>query len=172
MKSDDPRNMCGRGAGTHGDVLNVHTEGVLSGHTGGDGGVGTRTHVFSQDTTHNNTRGQRETERDRETERREREIGETRQDKRGEKREETRKKMKDKRQDKRSGDRMKRREEDKIKRREEKIKRDTMCYVRGCVVLTCPVFCSKLPDPRIISNFQNYHYHSESILIFPITFCF
>ena len=25
---------CARGAGTHGDVLNVHTEGVLSLHTG------------------------------------------------------------------------------------------------------------------------------------------
>ena len=48
-------------------------------------GSATRAHVFSQDTTHNNTRGQRETERDRETERQ---------------REETRKKMKDKRQDK------------------------------------------------------------------------
>ena len=28
---------CARGAGTHGDVLNLHTEGVLNGHTRGGG---------------------------------------------------------------------------------------------------------------------------------------
>ena len=41
-------NTCGRGAGAHGDVLNVHTGGVLTVHTergggcvgGGEGGEG------------------------------------------------------------------------------------------------------------------------------------
>ena len=76
---------------------------------------------------------------------------------------------------KRRGDKMKRRDE-RIKRREEKrreenIKRDTMCYVCGCVVLTFPVF-SILPDSRIISNFRNYHDQPWKHRNFPDIFCF
>ena len=39
--------------------------------------------------------------------------------------------------------------------------------------LTCPVFFffSKLPDPRIISNCQKYHYQPWKNLIFPVIFC-
>ena len=129
---------CARGAGTHGDVLNVHTRfSSVSHHTShtthhthhktqytthnktphtAHTRHNSQQHITTA-TTHNNTRRQSQ----RETEKEDRE-----------KTEETREKMKDKRQDERRGD--------KIKRREEKIKRDTMCCVCGCVVLTFPLF--------------------------------
>ena len=58
----------------------------------------------------------------------------------------------------------------KDKRREEKIKRssedqDEMCCVCGCVVV--PVFCSKLPDPLIISNFQKNWLPTPNTIFFP-----
>ena len=38
--------------------------------------------------------------------------------------------------------------------------------------LTCPVFFfSKLPDPRIISNFQNYRLPTPNTIFFPVIFC-
>ena len=58
---------------------------------------------------------------------------------------------------------MKRREE-KIKRRDDQERYDVLCvWLCGFVFL---FFCSKLPDPRIISNFHNYHYQFESIFNF------
>ena len=64
--------------------------------------------------------------------------------------------------------------EDKIedKRRDEKRQDEREQNRDTIVVVWFFLFvCSKLPDPRIISNFQNYHSHSESIFIFPVTFC-
>ena len=49
-------------------------------------------------------------------------------------------------------------------------KKDPM--MRCTFEISCLSFlCSKLPDPRITSNFQNYHYHSVSNLISPVMFC-
>ena len=49
---------------------------------------------------------------------------------------------------------------------------DEMCCVCGCVVLTFPVFCSKLPDPRIISNFQSNWLPIPNTTFFPGNFLF
>ena len=91
----------------------------------------------------------------------------TRQDEREEKRRQDKKRRQDNTKEKRREE--KRREG---KGREEKIKRDTMRCVRGCVVLTFPVFCySKLPDTRIILNFQNYHFTKNENVFFSCNFC-
>ena len=80
-------NTCARGAGTHGDVLNVHTGTFLSGHTGGFQRAtqhNTTTTTTTTTTPHRDRDRQRkktETERDREDGR-----GETRQEKREERR--------------------------------------------------------------------------------------
>ena len=48
-------NTCGRGAGTHGDVLNVHTGGVLNGHTGRkEGGGGRGEGIVTVSSSHQN----------------------------------------------------------------------------------------------------------------------
>ena len=69
---------CSRGAGIHGDVLNVHTEAFLNPHTGFSAfffSVPQRTHTkhgHDHNDTHNTTQRWRETEKeDRERERRE-----------------------------------------------------------------------------------------------------
>ena len=114
---------CGRGAATHGDVLNVHT-----------GFFSARTHHDHNDR-HNTTR-QHHTERERETERqrkrgktRRKRSDKTRQDKkaredgRGEtqnkRREERREKMKDKRREERGENMKKKREDERGNERED-----------------------------------------------------
>ena len=64
-------NMCARGAGTHGDVLNVHTETCLVDTLGFQRVTRTHhdhndTHNTTQQHDHNTTQRQRETDRDRE----------------------------------------------------------------------------------------------------------
>ena len=76
-------NMCARGAGTHGDVLNVHTETCLV-DTLGFQRV-TRTHHDHNDTQHNTTQRQRQTETEKEDRDREEKTEQERQDKRREK---------------------------------------------------------------------------------------
>ena len=117
------RPACGRGAGTHGDVLNLHTESVLSLHTGFSACHTTRHtphhttqhHTSTHDDTHTPpTHGDRDRERLRGRERRKK----TEREKRRERREERRKEERRKRREERGE--AKRREE---KRREEKMKK-------------------------------------------------
>ena len=118
---------------THGDVLSGHTGVFPVCHT---------THTRHHHTHHNNTEQHtttrsRQTDRDRENKRRQDEGREKARDER----------RQDERQEKTRGRQEKRREEKRQDEREQK--RDTI------VVVWFFLFFSKLPDPRIISNFQN-----------------
>ena len=122
-----------RGAGTLGDILNLHTEAFFQCATPHNTH---NTHTTTHTTTpqNNNTEQHTETDRDRENKRRQDERrGETRQEKRREKMKENR--------------------------------RETRLWLSGF-----SFFCSKLPDPRIISNFQNNRLPIPNT-IFPGNFC-
>ena len=105
-----------------------------------------RTHTHTHTTTH----GDRQTDKvDRKRERRGDERRETREGN-------TKDKMKDEEDEK-----------TRRKKRQEKIK--MKCVV--CVCLSGSFFFSKLPDPRIISNFQNYRLPTPNTIFFPVIFC-
>ena len=121
---------CARGAGTHGDVLNLHTE-VFSACQDAPHTPNHTPHTHRTHTTHH-THQHASTHNDRESGQRKRE-------------EEIRdKKRQHERQDERQDE-----EEEKTRC---KTREDMKCVV--CVVMWLFLF-SKLPDPRIISNFQN-----------------
>ena len=133
---------CGRGAGTHRDVLNVHTE-FSAWHTT------PHTHTHHD---HNDTRRQGQTGTDRDRERQGQRDRE-----RDSERDRERRRRKRERQEK---TRRKTREE-KIKRRDEKIKRSREDQdERQEKVWLCGffLFFSKQPDNLIISIFQKYHH--------------
>ena len=118
-----------RGAGTHRNVLNLHTRGRFT--------------SVSHHTPHTTTHGDRQTDRQRQRkEDRKREREEEMQDERQEKgRRKTRRKTR----------------EDKIESIKRSRDRDEMCCVWLCGFDFSCFFRSKLPDSRTISNFQNYH---------------
>ena len=75
-------------------------------------------------------------------------------------------------------EKIKRREEKRRSRDQEKIKLKEKKRKIRCVVCVVVWFCfflflsfSKLPDPRIISNFQTYHYQPWKQFNFPGNFC-
>ena len=115
----------------------------------------------AQDTTHNNTRGQTERQREEKTEK-------ERRDKKEDERQETRQKKRRQDEEERREDQEQRRENSE-KRREDQERYD-VSYVWLCGFDSSCFFCSKFPDPRIISDFRNYH-GFESIFSPVISVC-
>ena len=165
-------NTCARGAGTHGDVLNLHME-VFSAcqaaphtpkHTHQNTPHTHRTHHTHTHRTHHthHTHQHATTHNDRES-------GQRKREKRRERREtregNTKDKMKDKTRKKRRQDE---RQDKRRSRDPEKIKMKCVVCVVAWLFL---FFFSKLTDPRIISNFQNYRLPTLNTIFLPVNFC-
>ena len=156
------QSTCARGAGTHGNVSNLHTE-VFSAcqaaphtpqHTPKHTPHTPNTHTTTTNNTTTTTTQQQHTETDRQRQRKwtekERETREGN----------TKDKMKDKTRKKRRQDE----KQDKRRSRDpEKIKMKCVVFV----VVFFLFFCSKLPDPRIISNFSKLPLPTLKELVFP-----
>ena len=139
---------------THEGVLDGHTEGFSACHT-------THTphthhthtpHTHTQHThtahTHQHAHTPQHTETDRQTDT---QSGQKLKDEREDERRETRWKTRDKMKDEED-------EKTRRKKRQEKIKRDTMCYVFGCVL------CSKITGPS--KNFEFFKLPLPTLKVF------
>ena len=126
---------CVRVVPVHRETLRTYPQGFPVCHS---------THHTPQQQQHTTTHGDRAIARQRQKKKTEKEI------RRGKRRDKTRQKKREKRRDKIKRRKEKSREE---KRRSREI-RCVMCVVSAFLFF----FQKKLPDPRIMSNFQNFHY--------------